>query len=63
MSIKNKLLYIVNEANTTKTCSFCGNIYCPGKSEIYNCCNCKRNIGRDINAAKNILMKGIMTYL
>lgn len=63
MSIKNKLLYIVNEANTTKTCSFCGNIYCPNKSEIYNCSNCKRNIGRDINAAKNILMKGIINYL
>ena len=63
MSIKNKLLFIVHEANTTKTCSFCGSINCPNKSEVYNCSNCKRNIGRDINAAKNILMKGIITYL
>lgn len=35
----------------------------PGYSEIYSCSQCNKNIGRDINAAKNILMKGIIEHL
>ena len=61
--IKNKKVLMVNENFTTQTCSFCGNINKPGCSKIYNCINCKNKIDRDINAAKNILMKGIITYL
>jgi putative transposase len=60
---KNKQLYKVNEAFTTQTCSFCGNKYKPGLSRVYECVNCKRKIGRDVNAAKNILMKGIQTNI
>ena len=59
----NKLVFTVNEAFTTKTCSFCGTINNPGCSEIYNCLQCNNNISRDINAAKNILMKGIIEHL
>ena len=62
-SIENKQVFCINEAFTTQTCSFCGNKYKPECSKIYNCVNCKNIIDRDINAAKNILMKGIMTYL
>lgn len=61
ISLKNKLLFIVNEANTTKTCSFCGTINNPLSDKIYKCDNCNIKIGRDVNAAKNILMKGILT--
>ena len=61
--LKNKKVFLVNEAYTTQTCSFCGNKYKPGVSRIYKCSNCKRNIGRDVNAAKNILMKGIILNL
>jgi putative transposase len=63
---KNKVVYLVNESFTTQTCSTCGNINkLVGSSEIYKCKNkdCKIQIGRDINAAKNILMKGIVNYL
>jgi len=31
-----------------------------GSSKTYNCSNCKTTIDRDINAAKNILIKGII---
>ena len=59
-SINNKLIVCVNEAYTSQTCSYCGNLYNPGCSKIYSCINCKKNIDRDINAAKNILMKGLL---
>jgi putative transposase len=59
-SIQSKLVICVNESYTSKTCSFCGNIYNPGCSKIYDCVNCHKKIDRDINAAKNILMKGIL---
>lgn len=59
-SIQSKLVICVNEAYTSKTCSFCGNIYNPGYSKIYECKNCDKKMDRDINAAKNILMKGLL---
>jgi IS605 OrfB family transposase len=62
-SIENKLVFCVNEAYTTQTCSFCGNKYKPECSKIYDCIKCKNIIDRDINAAKNILMKGIIINL
>jgi putative transposase len=60
---KGKKVYEVKEHYTTKTCSFCGSMYKPGLSRIYQCKNCEKNIGRDVNAAKNILMKGIISCL
>jgi transposase len=60
---RSKKVYLVNEAYTTQTCSFCGNKYNPGCSKIYNCVLCKKSIGRDVNASKNILMKGIIENL
>jgi transposase len=62
-SILNKCVFEINEAYTTQTCSFCGTMYKPGCSKVYNCLNCKISVDRDINASKNILMKGIMTCL
>jgi putative transposase len=56
-----KKVILVKENYTTKTCSFCGSINHPGVSKIYECKNCKRKVGRDVNAAKNILMKGILS--
>ena len=57
--INGKLVVKVNEAYTSKTCSNCGTINDPKNSEIYSCSCCKRSIGRDENAAKNILLKGL----
>jgi IS605 OrfB family transposase len=53
----------VKEHYTTKTCSFCGTENNPGISKVYRCKSCKCCVGRDVNAAKNILMKGMMPYL
>ena len=58
-----KQVFLINESYTTQTCSCCGNTYKPGSSEVYNCSNCSRVMGRDVNASKNILMKGIVGNL
>jgi IS605 OrfB family transposase len=60
---KNKYVICINEAFTTQTCSFCGCLNNPECSKIYNCLECHKQVGRDVNAAKNILMKGIITTL
>lgn len=59
-SINQKLVVLINEAYTTKTCSFCGKINEPKSSEIYKCSGCNKKVGRDENASKNILLKGLM---
>ena len=53
-------VFPVNEAFTTKTCSTCGLINNPGISKVYNCLHCNKNVGRDEDAAKCILMKGLI---
>jgi transposase len=60
---RGKKVYETREHYTTQTCSFCGSMYKPGLSRVYHCSKCEKNIGRDVNAAKNILMKGIVTHL
>jgi transposase len=59
---KRKLVYLTKEHFTTKTCSACGALNDPGCSKTYHCEGCKRTTGRDTNAAKNILIKGILGY-
>jgi putative transposase len=53
----NKKLLIVDESFTSCTCGFCGSINRPKGSEVYNCNSCKLKIDRDINGARNILIK------
>jgi putative transposase len=51
---------LVNERHTSQMCTYCGNIKKDlGNAKTYNCENCKKTIGRDINGARNIFMKGI----
>jgi putative transposase len=59
----NKLLFVLPEEYTTKTCSCCGTLNDPKCSKIYYCEKCNIHMGRDVNASKNILMKGIKTFL
>ncbi len=54
-----KKIFLVDEAYTSQTCSSCGTCYKIGKSKTYDCSSCNVKFGRDLNGAKNILMKGI----
>lgn len=48
----------INPKNTTKKCSYCGNIqHMPLWVRTYNCKSCGKTIDRDYNSAKNILNK------
>ena len=59
-SIAGKKVVLVPEHYTTKTCSCCGKINNNiGSKEVFSCDNCKIVTGRDMNASKNIKMKGL----
>jgi IS605 OrfB family transposase len=59
-SISQKKVILVKEHYTTKTCSNCGSLNEEiGNSKIFRCSNCQLLADRDINAAKNILLKGV----
>jgi putative transposase len=51
---------VVNEAYTSKVCTNCGNYKKDlGSAKVYNCKKCKAIIDRDVNGARNILLKEI----
>ena len=52
-------LMIVGEECTTKTCSHCGTQVNVGDSEVYNCSSCDYTADRDVNAARNILLRNM----
>jgi putative transposase len=53
---------LVDERYTSQTCSCCGNINKDlGGSDIYNCNECKTIIDRDINGARNIYIKSLLS--
>jgi putative transposase len=59
----NRNLILTNESYTSKTCTNCGNI----KNDLngnkkYNCSKCNISIDRDINGARNILIKAFSRY-
>jgi putative transposase len=62
-SEQRKIVICTKEHYTTKTCSFCGTMNEPGISKLYYCSSCKKRVGRDVNAAKNILMKGLVKHV
>ena len=49
----------INESYTSKTCTFCGHTNNVGSSETYQCDCQNKSWDRDINGARNILIKGI----
>lgn len=60
-SIKyNKICLIVDERNTSKTCSCCGNVNYSLKlsDRIYKCIKCKNSVDRDLNSAINMKLLG-----
>lgn len=56
----NKELIICDESFTSKTCTCCGKLnYNLGSSEVFVCEECDMIIDRDVNGARNILIKNI----
>lgn len=56
-----KRVELVPEPYTTKTCSCCGEINNNvGSKEVFTCSSCHLVAGRDINASKNMKMKGLL---
>lgn len=51
---------LINEYNTTKSCSNCSTLNDIGSSKEYICKKCNKEYPRDINSSKNILLKGII---
>ena len=50
----------INEQNTSKMCSVCGNVNENlGGNKIYECRKCKTIINRYVNGGRNIHLKGI----
>jgi transposase len=59
--INKKKVFFINESYTSQTCSSCGVLWKGlGSSKIYKCQNCNKVFDRDLNAAKNICMRGIL---
>ena len=57
-----KMLVIVNESYTSKTCSQCGFLnYHLGSSRHFDCPHCQLSLDRDVNASINILHKSIIS--
>lgn len=50
-------VHIVCEGNTSKTCGGCGEVKEIKNKRVYNCEKCKIIIDRDVNGARNILIK------
>ena len=55
-----KTLIIVDESYTSKTCGCCGELNSKlGSSEEFKCPKCEMSIDRDVNGARNILLKNL----
>ena len=60
-SIRNTKLYIVDEIYTSKTCGRCGYIKTDlNSNKTYKCNDCKLELDRDYNGARNILLKHLI---
>ena len=58
--VEGTILHIVNESYTSVTCGKCGEINKNlGKSKNFKCSQCSLEVDRDINGARNILLKNI----
>lgn len=60
-SVYGKIVKVVKAHNTTKTCSHCGDIKSMTLSDrVYDCPSCNQVLDRDFNAAKNMILKGLL---
>jgi putative transposase len=61
MARRNGVLVIrCNESYTSKTCTNCGYIHHKlGSSKVFNCPSCGLRISRDVNGARNIMLRAL----
>ena len=58
---RDKIVKVVKAHNTTKTCSNCGVMKkMTLANRVYDCKNCNQVLDRDFNAAKNMILKGLL---
>ena len=51
-------VFVVNESYTSKTCGNCGSLHeTLGKSKVFKCPACNFTLDRDVNGARNILIR------
>ena len=51
-------VHVVNEAYTSKTCGCCGELHEKlGSSKVFRCPSCEVTLDRDVNGARNILLR------
>ena len=50
---------LVNEAYTSKTCSFCGKIHKIGSKKVLKC-SCGVEVDRDLNGARGIMLRALV---
>jgi putative transposase len=54
---------IVDESYTSKTCGFCGHIHTKlGGNKVFKCPQCGVKLDRDVNGARNILLKFLTEF-
>jgi putative transposase len=61
MALRRGVLVVrLSEAYTSKTCGKCGHLHTElGGSKTYKCPKCKTQIPRDINGARNIMLRAL----
>ena len=62
-NMNNCEVIICNEHHTSKTCTNCGKLnYNLGSSKTFDCDACKIKIDRDVNGARNVLIRSLTKY-
>ncbi len=59
-ALRNVLVIDINEAYTSKTCTFGGHVHTKlGGSKVFHCPQCGSKHDRDWNGARNILLRAL----
>ncbi len=56
---KGVIVVLCNESYTSKSCGSCGHIYNIGSSKVHNCSKCGIKTSRDVNGARNIMLRSL----
>jgi putative transposase len=57
---KEKHIIVTEESYTSKTCTLCGALKKLKGDKVYNCSHCGNKLDRDMNGARNILLKTVL---